>query len=358
MPFTDFSGVLKTNRRTISQGAVSAAGSASIGPAPPYSSNISNYSYSAVPPSSDTETAPLIPKKNQRELGGKKQLSLSVTFVVLCSFAVCLVAILVTYGKDRRSPDAREHILKKWELEWSEHDERARMYKEEEERWAERRIEQDELIRDWDREREAYDREDRKREARWKREQIAHDKLLREELERHREAHDREKKEREEQEEEERRRLKMVWVDVEPQGCTTYATREYTATLANVPSNYPRGVEACKVTPLIVHGLSYLPHTCKDDGPGGIIGSWRVNHGQPDCTTFWADYKDKGCTSVGSGRRHIEHRLANLSPDGDWREFVATTPVRFNGLQFVGAEEAFKSYWGVFGLWEIDDAEC
>ncbi|KAF9235733.1 hypothetical protein BU15DRAFT_64575 [Melanogaster broomeanus] len=318
MPFTDFSGVLKTNKMNIHT-------TSHIGPAPPYSSNISNYSYSAVPPSSDKETAPLIPKKNQRELGGKKQLSLSVTFVVLCSFAVCLVTTLVAYRKDSRSPDAREHILKKWELERSEYDERARMYKEEEERWAKRRIEQDELIRDWDREREA---------------------------------HDREKKEREEQEEEERRRLKMVWVGVEPQNCTTYATREYTATLANVPSNYPRGVEACKVTPLIVHGLSYLPHTCKDDGPGGIIGSWRVNHSQPDCTTFWADYKDKGCISVGSGRRHIEHRLANLSPDGDWREFVATTPVRFNGLQFVGAEEAFKSYWGVFGLWEIDDAEC
>jgi len=157
---------------------------------------------------------------------------------------------------------------------------------------------------------------------------------------------------------EERLRLNLVWVNEESHSCITYGTREYTAWLAHVPSGYKCGVEACKKTPLVIHGVSYLPHACKDNGPGGIVGSWRVNQGQPDCNTFWVDYRDKGCIAVGSGKRRIEHRLENLPTGGDWREFVATTPARFNGLQFSGAEEAFESEWGIYGVWEIDDAEC
>ncbi|KAF8836366.1 hypothetical protein BDN67DRAFT_1014759 [Paxillus ammoniavirescens] len=150
----------------------------------------------------------------------------------------------------------------------------------------------------------------------------------------------------------------MVWVDVTPHGCTSYATREYTARLANVPSDYNRRVEACKVTPLVVHGQSYLPHTCEDNGLDTVIGTWHVNHNQPDCVAFWTEYKDKGCTSVGSRKRRIEHRLENLPWGGDWREFSATTPVTFNDMHFSGAQEAFQSVWGVYGLWEIDDHEC
>ncbi|KIJ14811.1 hypothetical protein PAXINDRAFT_99868 [Paxillus involutus ATCC 200175] len=78
----------------------------------------------------------------------------------------------------------------------------------------------------------------------------------------------------------------------------------------------------------------------------------------PDCVTSWTDYKIKGCTSVGSGRRYIEHRLDNLQPGSNWREFSATTPVRFHGMQFSGAEESFQSTWGVYGLWELDDDKC
>ncbi|KIJ14808.1 hypothetical protein PAXINDRAFT_169494 [Paxillus involutus ATCC 200175] len=156
----------------------------------------------------------------------------------------------------------------------------------------------------------------------------------------------------------ERYRLNMVWVDVEPHGCISYSTREYTARLANVPSDYNRRVEACKATPLVVHGQSYLPHTCEDNGPDSVIATWHVNQSQPDCVTFWTDYKDKGCTSVGSRKRRIEHRLENLPSGGDWREFSATTPVRFGDMHFSGAQEAFQSDRGVYGLWEIDDNKC
>jgi len=230
--------------------------------------------------------------------------------------------------------------------------------KERKETWKVEQSAHDELAEEWNREREAYISEKREREERWKREQRAHDELVREEWERERITHDREKMEREEREEDERRKLNMVWVGVKPHGCSTYATREYTARLANVPSHYNNRVEACKATPLVVHGQPYLPRTCQDNGRNGIIGTWNVNQSQPDCVTFWSDYKDKGCTSVGSRKRRIEHHLENLPLGGDWREFSATTPISFLDMQFPGAAEAFKSTWGVYGLWEIDDGEC
>ncbi|KIJ60155.1 hypothetical protein HYDPIDRAFT_117636 [Hydnomerulius pinastri MD-312] len=158
--------------------------------------------------------------------------------------------------------------------------------------------------------------------------------------------------------EEGRQMHNMFWTDVQASTCTAYATREYSARLANVPYWYHRQLEACKATPLVIHDVSSLPSTCEDQGPQGIIGRWTVNHNEPDCVSFWIEYKDKGCTSKGSGMRRIEHRLSNLPEGGDWREFAATTPVRFHGLQFRGAQEAFQTIWGVFGLWEIEDDQC
>ncbi|KAF9228521.1 hypothetical protein BS17DRAFT_691869 [Gyrodon lividus] len=245
--------------------------------------------------------------------------------MVLVLLVGCWTASLITYWNDPLSPSVRDRIRKEWAHESLQHEELARNHQQQ--------------------------------EAKWKREQIAHDELVRE-WEREREVHDRKKRERELREEEERRRLNMVWVDVEPHDCTTYATRKYTARLANVPSDYRRRVEACKAIPLVVHGQSYLSHTCEDNGPNATIGSWNVDQSQPDCVPFWADYKDKGCTTIGSGKRRIEHHLENLPSGSDWREFTATTPIRFNGMQFSGAQAAFQSVWGVYGLWEIDDHEC
>ena len=58
--------------------------------------------------------------------------------------------------------------------------------------------------------------------------------------------------------------MNMFWGQVEAHHCTTYATREYTALLKNLPVDYPYRVEACKETSLEIHGASYLPKDCED----------------------------------------------------------------------------------------------
>ena len=69
--------------------------------------------------------------------------------------------------------------------------------------------------------------------------------------------HDRLEKER-------RQKMNMFWGQVEGHQCTTYATRQYTALLKNLPIDYPYRVEACKETLLEIHGASYLPKECED----------------------------------------------------------------------------------------------
>ena len=69
--------------------------------------------------------------------------------------------------------------------------------------------------------------------------------------------HDRLEKER-------RQKMNMFWGQVEGHQCTTYATRQYTALLKNLPIDYPYRVEACKETLLKIHGASYLPKECED----------------------------------------------------------------------------------------------
>jgi len=159
-------------------------------------------------------------------------------------------------------------------------------------------------------------------------------------------------------EDEEGQKLNMFWGNIEAHTCTTYATRDYTAQLMNLPTTWEHRVEACKATPLEVHGVSYLPKSCEDKGPGVVIGRWEANQHEADCRSFWLWYKDKGCTSPGSGKRRIEHYLENLPRGSDWREFCATTPAHFLGMEFPGAQECFQYNSGTYGHWEIDDSSC
>ncbi|KAN0094869.1 hypothetical protein V8E55_003156 [Tylopilus felleus] len=208
-------------------------------------------------------------------------------------------------------------------------------------------VTRDAIRRDWEIEKAHHDN----LELEWE--------LQRKDWRRERERWRREIEERDKREEEERQRRHMFWGRVEAHACTTYATREYTAQLMNLPTTWEHRLDACKATPLEIHGNSYLPTTCEDRGPGAVTGRWEINHNEPDCKTFWDSYNDKGCTSRGSGKRRITQKLMNLvSEHSDWKEFCATTPTQINHLQFSGAEVCFTAVWGVYGQWELDDGSC
>ncbi|KAF8125073.1 hypothetical protein EV363DRAFT_1434818 [Boletus edulis] len=164
----------------------------------------------------------------------------------------------------------------------------------------------------------------------WRLEKLGHD-TIEEEWKLETEWH--EKDERKKHEDEERQKLNMFWGGIEAHTCTTYATRDYTAQLMNLPTTWEHRVEACKATPLEVHGVSYLPKSCEDKA-------------------------SDGCTSPSSGKRRIEHYLENLPRGSDWREFCATTPAHFLGMEFSGAQECFQYNLGTYGHWEIDDTSC
>ncbi|KAI6019533.1 hypothetical protein PISMIDRAFT_689809 [Pisolithus microcarpus 441] len=160
------------------------------------------------------------------------------------------------------------------------------------------------------------------------------------------------------QEKRERQKMDMFWDQVEAHHCTTYGTRGYTAYLANLPIDYPNRIEACKETKLEIRGGSYFPKHCEDQGPGIVMGRWELNHNEPDCAPFWSWFRNKGCTSEGSGKRRFEHFLEHLPYGGDWREFCATTPVSFHGMHFPGAEICFQHNGGTYGQWEVEDSTC
>ncbi|KAF9222800.1 hypothetical protein BS17DRAFT_782594 [Gyrodon lividus] len=252
---------------------------------------------------------------------------------------------------ERRAREEEQHqgeVRKAWEKEVEQH----RVALEQRQR---RETEHAEKVRKaWEKEAEQHRQvfeERRRREIeqmeslhrKWQREIDEHDRL----------AEDRRKRE-----EEERQKLNMFWGHVEAHQCTTYGTKEYTALLMNLPATWEHRVEACKATPLEVHGISYLPKSCEDKGPGIVMGRWEVNQNEPDCASFWLWYKDKGCTSERSGKRRIEHYLENLPHGGDWREFCATTPASFHDMHFAGAQECFQYNLGTYGHWEIDDSSC
>ncbi|KIM53358.1 hypothetical protein SCLCIDRAFT_449983 [Scleroderma citrinum Foug A] len=132
----------------------------------------------------------------------------------------------------RQEEKCKERVGQEWQREMESH------FKHQEEERLE-----------WEREADAYKREMEKQRLEWKREWDQHERL------------ERERRQREKQE---RQKMNMFWGQVEAHHCTTYATREYTALLKNLPVDYPYHVEACKETSPEIHGASYLPKDCED----------------------------------------------------------------------------------------------
>ncbi|KAJ7756090.1 hypothetical protein DFH07DRAFT_483446 [Mycena maculata] len=166
--------------------------------------------------------------------------------------------------------------------------------------------------------------------------------------------------ERRKQEDEERVRAGFAWEGLRgEERCLRHAAREYTARITNVPREYDP-VRACTETAVEIHGLrTDGPQWCEDRGCGVVLGHWTVDYSEPTCVTYFDWFKDKGCTSPGSGRRRIESPLENLQYDDDWRTMCSTTPADFRYLHFDSPDmcENWGQY-GVWGIWEIEDRGC
>ncbi|OAX36688.1 hypothetical protein K503DRAFT_772278 [Rhizopogon vinicolor AM-OR11-026] len=148
----------------------------------------------------------------------------------------------------------------------------------------------------------------------------------------------------------------FAWTNFESSSCTTYATREYVAEL-NVSIWNIHRMEICMGTSADVHGKPHRPSSCEVRS-GKVVGHFAISHDEPDCVTYWSEYKDKGCNARGSKKRHIAQHLMNLPHKANYKEFCATTPARFLEQEFSGANSCETSIWGVWGHWFIDDDSC
>ncbi|KAI9566250.1 hypothetical protein HD554DRAFT_1209686 [Boletus coccyginus] len=213
------------------------------------------------------ETTPLLPKKTLRTISrdGCKLITygllacfvivnLSMHFVNCPLYPSSMNTIRQQWEKEeaqyklireeRRLEDLEHHAMEEmWKLETEWHDKDvARQIQEEGERQERVRHEYEEM------ERRENQRRENQREK-WRREIEDHDRI---------------EEERRKREEEERQKLNMFWSGIEAHACITYATKEYTAQLMNLPTTWEHRVEACKATPLEVHGISYFPKSCED----------------------------------------------------------------------------------------------
>ncbi|KAG1868276.1 hypothetical protein DFJ58DRAFT_698020 [Suillus subalutaceus] len=257
-------------------------------------------------------------------------------FIAILIVAITIVIFSISPSNDPLDSDVRDRIRKDWDIELRQHPKEVLKRTDTQKRW---RLEDDDRIRlreQWGTGVEKHNREVEER-LRRDEERIIH---IREQWEREVEEHEEEVKEGRRHDEEERiqegLKLNMFWTDLASHMCTTYATREYTARLVNVPPYYNRRVGTCMATPVKIHAAEYTPKWCEDGGPDNVIGHWEVDQHEPDCASYWSSYKDLGCVSPGSGQRRIEQYFKNLPSGGDWKEFCATTPASFRGMHFMG----------------------
>jgi hypothetical protein len=248
-------------------------------------------------PCSSSEAEPLI--GSRKPFRRHQSFCVYVALIAISILAITLVISFVIPSNDYLDPDVRDRIRREWNIELRQHQkevierintrhrwdledenrirlrEEWRTEREENERDMEerrRREEQERIVlhEKWGKEVEEHERDMEERRRREEQERI----VLREKWGKEVEEHEREAEERRRHEEEERLRLNMFWTDVTSHACTTYATREYTARLVNVPSYYNRRVEACMATPVMIHGAEYTPKWCEDHvGVPTFLGS-------------------------------------------------------------------------------------
>ncbi|KAJ7185369.1 hypothetical protein C8R46DRAFT_1060268, partial [Mycena filopes] len=319
------------------------------GPPPPYhaglrwgppagaSSNVLHINHHPLPP---VEQTPLLPQNVARKRSSVGA-TLALTLILYFSFLVVSRLCQAYEGHDAAlDPATRDRIRREWNAEMRNH-EKIRSA------WGDELADHEAIRVGWEHERH---------EIIAMREQVVRDqeRWMREREE------ERLEEERRKRAEEDRIRAGFSWEDLRgDEHCWEHGTRRYTARIANVPREYDP-VGACAETAVEIHGIR-IPgsNQCEDRGCNGVIGSWLVNHSEPVCATHFDNFKDKGCTSPGSGKRRIESHLENLHPGDDWPRMCSTTPANFRHLHFdsPGVCENWGKY-GIWGIWEIEDDQC
>ncbi|TDL29225.1 hypothetical protein BD410DRAFT_779557 [Rickenella mellea] len=206
--------------------------------------------------------------------------------------------------------------------------------------------------------------------ARWEleREREAHNKeheqWERDRFERNREIEQRRKEEEERKKATEKsnyRNSGMHWGEPRPLRRVEYGIREYTTRLLDVPFAYDRR-KGCEYIPVTINGFTFeTPTYCDDQGLGsGVFGHWQLLN-QTICMPYWDKwFKDVGCSGLGSGKRRLEARLLDLQNGDDRNRMCETTPAIIHGVHYPSPihchDYGIRS--GMYGIWDIDDPKC
>ena len=154
-----------------------------------------------------------------------------IVITCLLTLAFCSFTMPATWCDDPVDPGVRHRIRQEWETEERQYEHERHERDQQRLRWELDDVKHTELLREWEQERLQHEEELRRRQRR---------------------------------EEDERVGLNLAWERVEAHQCTTYATREYTAQLTNLPAYYEYRLDACRMTPLEIHGVSYTPKRCEE----------------------------------------------------------------------------------------------
>jgi hypothetical protein len=211
---------------------------------------------------------------------------------------------------------------------------------------------------------------------------------------------------------EERKKWEKAREDRVPQGafwgvirpaedCRAYGTREYRATLQNIPEDWTN-LDACMNMPVEIKGVSIRrPLQCEHLDFSHIQAVWMVDWDQPDCKPWHNEITDtvsvsplyptpltnanfKGCTNPGSGTRRLEAQIMGINekPTQDWRLLCETTPMTWNHITYnspthceagvstvftrilryhpnmLTGHRLFQWFGKKFAVWEIADENC
>ncbi|KAF9071470.1 hypothetical protein BDP27DRAFT_519418 [Rhodocollybia butyracea] len=105
-------------------------------------------------------------------------------------------------------------------------------------------------------------------------------------------------------------KLTSYWYNVVPeQTCHSIGAREYSATLANIPSDWDP-LEACQSTALSVHGKRVMsPPACSVftfDNSTAVEGRWIVDFDESECLPLWSPINAESCASYGVRPYHAD----------------------------------------------------